>query len=54
MLHNPRILLLDEPTNGLDPEGIFEIRELIRNLSEKEGVTVLISSHLLGEIEHAC
>ncbi|MGO1134185.1 ABC transporter ATP-binding protein [Bacillus subtilis] len=53
MLHNPRILLLDEPTNGLDSEGIFEIRELIRNLSEKEGVTVLISSHLLGEIEHA-
>ncbi|MEC1543701.1 ABC transporter ATP-binding protein [Bacillus halotolerans] len=53
MLHNPRILLLDEPTNGLDPEGIYEIRELIHNLSRKEGVTVLISSHLLGEVEQA-
>jgi ABC-2 type transport system ATP-binding protein len=51
ILHNPRLLLLDEPTNGLDPEGIHEIRELIRELPKKEGATVLVSSHLLGEVE---
>lgn len=47
----PKLLILDEPTNGLDPAGIGEIRELIKSLPERYGITVLISSHLLTEIE---
>ncbi|NUU59839.1 ABC transporter ATP-binding protein [Paenibacillus agri] len=47
----PKLLVLDEPTNGLDPAGIGEIRELIKSLPERFGMTVLLSSHLLAEIE---
>ena len=51
LLGSPKLLILDEPTNGLDPAGIQEMRELIRNMPAATGATVLISSHLLGEME---
>jgi ABC-type multidrug transport system ATPase subunit len=51
MAHNPDLLILDEPTNGLDPQGIAEIRELIVSLSRDHGKTILVSSHLLHEVE---
>lgn len=51
MLGQPRLLILDEPANGLDPDGIREMRALIRTLPERDGVTVFVSSHLLTEIE---
>jgi ABC-2 type transport system ATP-binding protein len=50
MIHNPDILILDEPANGLDPAGIVEIREMLRNLAFQNGVTIFISSHILDEI----
>ncbi|PKN72790.1 MAG: bacitracin ABC transporter ATP-binding protein [Candidatus Cloacimonetes bacterium HGW-Cloacimonetes-3] len=50
LLHNPNILILDEPTNGLDPVGIVETREMLLDISANHGVTVFISSHILGEI----
>lgn len=51
LMGNPRLLLLDEPTNGLDPAGIQEMRELICSLPAQYGITVLVSSHLLSEID---
>lgn len=51
LLHQPQLLILDEPTNGLDPNGIIETRELIKLLNKEHGVTVLVSSHILAEVE---
>lgn len=51
MLHQPKLLILDEPTNGLDPSGIIEMRQLIQRLPKEYGMTVVISSHLLSEID---
>jgi lantibiotic transport system ATP-binding protein len=51
LLHQPSLLILDEPTNGLDPNGIIEMRALLKMINRQYGVTILISSHLLAEIE---
>lgn len=51
LVHNPSLIILDEPTNGLDPQGIADIRQLIKHLAQVEGKTVFVSSHLLSEIE---
>jgi ABC-2 type transport system ATP-binding protein len=54
LLGKPKVLILDEPTNGLDPVGIREMREFIRFLAETEGLSVLVSSHLLSEVQLMC
>ncbi len=51
LLNAPSLLILDEPTNGLDPSGITEMRDLLRRLNQEQKITILISSHLLAEIE---
>ncbi|EAP88300.1 MULTISPECIES: ABC transporter ATP-binding protein [Croceibacter] len=53
LLNNPEILILDEPTNGLDPQGIHQIREIIRKIASM-GTTILLASHLLDEVEKVC
>jgi ABC-2 type transport system ATP-binding protein len=54
LLHRPKLLILDEPTNGLDPAGIREIRDYMRKLAREEGLAVIVSSHLLSEMEMMC
>lgn len=52
ILGNPELLILDEPTNGLDPQGIADVRNMIHRFNEEFGMTVIVSSHILGELEH--
>lgn len=54
LIKRPRLLILDEPTNGLDPLGIKELRKTLREINEKENMSILISSHILSEVENIC
>lgn len=54
LLHDPKVLILDEPTNGLDPAGIREIRDHLKKLTRERGMAVIVSSHLLSEMELMC
>ena len=54
LLNNPKLLILDEPTNGLDANGIREFRNLLKNLAKNEGISILISSHILAEMQLLC
>ena len=54
LIKRPKLLILDEPTNGLDPGGIKELRKILKTISEKENMSILISSHILSEVENIC
>jgi ABC-2 type transport system ATP-binding protein len=54
MINNPAMLLLDEPTNGLDPRGRREIHDLLRQLNREKGLTIMISTHILDDVERLC
>lgn len=54
LLHHPKVLILDEPTNGLDPAGIKNLRDILKRLAHEEGVCVLVSSHMMSEMELMC
>lgn len=54
LLHDPKLIILDEPANGLDPQGQVDMRELIVRLNKERGITVIISSHILNEVEQIC
>ena len=54
LVHRPKVLILDEPTNGLDPSGIRELRDIFKHLAHQEGVAVIVSSHMLSEMELMC
>ncbi len=54
ILHHPKVLILDEPTNGLDPAGIKDLRDILKNLAHEENISVMVSSHLMSEMEMMC
>jgi ABC-2 type transport system ATP-binding protein len=54
LVNNPRVLFLDEPTLGLDPAGRFQVLDIVRNLAERRGVTIVLSTHMLPEVEEVC
>ena len=54
LLHHPKVLILDEPTNGLDPAGIRNLRDILKNLAHQEGICVMVSSHLMSEMQLMC
>ena len=54
LLHSPKVLILDEPTNGLDPVGIKDLRNILKSLVKEHNIAVLVSSHILSEMEQMC
>jgi ABC-type multidrug transport system, ATPase component len=54
LLGSPKLMILDEPTNGLDPSGILDFREIVKNAAKERGMSVFVSSHILSEVQHLC